>query len=203
MNIGLDIDNCITNFTEYFLLRARTLFGPSVFNNEKITYKDVTTYDFSNVIPDKKDVAAIWEHLASETNMWEKIPLLNPKDWGEFLKYNKREDMNIYFLTKRFESEGRSAFNQTVRYLTNMGWIDPQVIVTFKKAEVINALDIKFMIDDAPENLEEIIDMSPDCQPVCMNQTYNRSFGHEIARVTSLMEYMTMIDNYLKLAEAA
>jgi len=186
MNVAVDLDNCVGDFNQMFCHFARIVLGREF--PKTLTREENTEYSYHHLIPDRQELSDVWDRIYAEKDLWiTNPPLLDAMDWMEFRTLKNNKHINMYFITKRVQVPGDSVLHQTREWLQMLGWSNPQVIVTKKKAEVIKALDIEFMCDDAPNNLLKIKDGAPDCNLFAFDWAYNRHI--DVPRVNNLKEY--------------
>lgn len=152
-----------------------------------------------------KEIDQAWREIDGSEGAWWRT--LAPIGGAEAVKaldnFSLKLHADVYFLTARF---GAGVKNATEIWLMeNMGQEAPTVLIGLDpeaKAEVVNALDLNIIIDDRPENLEEIYEQcgvfrsgNKDRRLFLFDQPWNQDlkdfslgFRQRVERVSSLAE---------------
>jgi len=133
-----------------------------------------------------------WDIISNDhMNWWMTLECLAPV--GAIAKVNKitaDKDNYVYYLTSRKALNlGLSAEIQTEQWLRGLGVINPRVICTKSstKADLVNALDIEYFIDDKPQILEDAVKNCPNTLVSARDWWYNRDIEVD-ARYDSVEE---------------
>jgi len=202
INVGIDVDGIIADFVIPFSKILRYLFKDKI---PIITsYDQVLDWDWERWLPlSDTEIEQAWGIVNNSINFWETLPLLNENEW-EYLKKNLSSPyINVYFITHRTFSEGKSVVHQTIDWLSSNGWINPQVILAKNKGSVAHCLDLDFFIDDKLSNCVKVKNTLDTCRVYIKNYPYNnnytitlrRKFDKEFIRVNSLN---TFVDDIIK-----
>lgn len=199
LNVAVDLDGVVANFSLKFSELCRKIFGnhlPLVDNDSMILH-----WDWDKWYPlTKEEISKVWKHLMSEEiDFWESLPILNRNGWESIKELQYYDHINVYFITARATSPGKTVAKQSINWLEKNGWNNPQVIVTVNKEHFIKHLDIKFFVDDKKENCESAKKENPNCKVYVFDTNYNRHLDAEknnIKRIVSLNEFLVDILNY-------
>jgi hypothetical protein len=100
----------------------------------------------------------LWRHVGTIENFWETLNECEPGIVARLASIAADRRWEIIFLTKRPESSGATAQVQTQRWLAVNGFPLPSVyVVQRSRGRIAAALDLDFVIDDAPENCRDVV----------------------------------------------
>ena len=184
MRIALDIDGVFADWQVAFMEVMHTVNGNLVYTTaeKKRWGVDASTEDYNKT----------WDIISDERmNWWMTLPSL--VSYSEVMLVNNitsNVENTVYFLTSRKTlHQGLPADIQSEGWLAGIGVHNPRVILTKSsgKAELLNALDIDFFLDDKPKILEDAVKNCPDTLVSARNWCYNE--GVEVdARYDSVGE---------------
>lgn len=199
LNIAIDLDGVVANFSLKFSEVCRKVFGDHL----PLVDKDsmILDWDWHKWYPlTKEEVSQVWKHLMTkEDNFWETLPILNQNDWESIKELQYHDHINVYFITARATSPGKTVTKQSINWLKNNGWENPQVIKTDDKEHFIKHLNIKFFVDDKKENCEAVKKENPNCNVYVFDTHYNRHLDaskNGMKRIISLNEFLVDVLNY-------
>jgi uncharacterized HAD superfamily protein len=202
LNIGFDLDGVLANFAKAFSRVCNSLYGERCFLVEH--ENQILDWYWSNWYPvtqEESDTA--FNVVYGTENFWANMEIMDHSDWSNIIqKLSHEKDINIYFITSRSENAGDSMVRQCISFLTKYGFENPQIIVSDKKAEFINLLNIKFFIDDSTKNVLSIHQNCPNCKIYTICTPHNKDIEENISnscrykRVSSLKEYIDDVYNY-------
>lgn len=185
MRIGIDIDGVLTNIAEF-----NRNYG------SKFCYENNIDY---NVKTDNYDLYKMFDISKEDGDVF----------WDEHLEfYSKTEDIRPFAkdIIKKLKEEGNEIYIITARYLTNRddeagenmrnivrNWLSEKGVVydklIFSKADMerktdeINDNEIDLMIEDNPQNINELSEIIP---VICYDTSYNKEcHGNNIIRCYS------------------
>ena len=153
MNIGIDIDGVLTDFSEFRLSRGEELIGEIV-NEQAYKFKDMFgCFAYKELL--------FWMHNLD----YLKLP---PKEGAKELMINmKSNDDKVFFITKRMHLISKLTKN----WLDNNDIYFDHIFHTMFKLHVIQKYDIDLMIEDSPININYISDYIP---VIAMKAIYNQ-----------------------------
>lgn len=185
MKIGIDVDDVIADFIPEFRRRARAITGKPATDIEPCDWA------WSNFGMTKEELASVWNALRMEHEFH---LLVRPLDNTDMLSKLHREGHELYFITARFQCEGRPAHIQTAEWIrTHYGIEYPVVIVSNNKAAVASAIGLNYFIDDRAETCEAVADAVPNCVVVVKDRAHNRHCNTEILRVGNFNDFARRI----------
>ena len=154
MNIGIDIDGVLTDFSSFRLSRGKELLGQIV-NEQAYKFKDMfECFAYKELI--------FWLHNLD----YLKLPVKDgSKELTDSMKNN--ED-NVFFITKRFYLLSRLTKN----WLNENEIYYNYIFHTMFKMHVINKYNIDLMIEDSPFNISYISDHIP---VIAIKAIYNQN----------------------------
>lgn len=153
MKIGIDVDGILSDFITSFVKVLNKLFPqlslPADFQP--------TDWGWHNISPplDDKMMGRAWDSVRNTPNFWEECsPTSDIVSMASFFHEHADYDHEIYFITARIETAGRSARHQTENWLKeHLG--NPKQTVNvlvvhsgMDKVDVQHALNIHASIDD-------------------------------------------------------
>ena len=167
MRIGIDIDNCISNFNdvllEEYLKHDKVLRGTGIIN-EKADYITKGMFDWSKEENDEFYYSNI-ERIAKSLK-----PLRNCKKIIDKLKEDGNE---IYIISARDNGEYTNPWEMTKEWLEKYEIYYDKLILTdkYKKGPICKENCIDIMIEDTIKNCEDIEQNGVKC--LLMNTRYN------------------------------
>lgn len=169
MNIGFDLDGILSNFHYSFSLVGNRLFGLPIIED----IEEVKDWEWEDWYPmTKNQKIAIWKEIDTNTDLFwfNMCPLYN-----NFQRLRKLEEVghNLFFVTSRKNTAGLSALRQTKLWLEKQGLKDFSVIPAHKKGMVLDRAEIKYFIDDMPENIIEASIEATKCRSFLLARRYN------------------------------
>lgn len=168
LKIGIDLDGVCADF----IARFRTI-AYSVLDKPTPDVGPNTDWYCTNWGLSMAEIDMLFRNIKATKNFWETLG----KCKGTENLRDAAHDYQIYFVTNRTSTLGRSVEEQSCNWLRHNYDIEfPQVIETKKKGEVVKALDLFAFIDDRPENCKEIQETAPTCKhsTYIRDASYNR-----------------------------
>lgn len=149
MQIALDIDGCLADFTSSYAKRLVKVTGENLFP----TPLTIPCWDWDKHYGySAEQIAATWEAIAKDKLFWFKLEAI--PDPEVFIRINVlSKDNPVYFITNRM---GLNCKQQTEKWLYERGINYPTVIIAGNKRPIIEALKIEFFIDDRLETMNEL-----------------------------------------------
>ena len=185
LKIGIDLDGVCADFIARFRQLCFDTLGkptPDVGPN--------TDWYCTNWGLTMGEIDAIFKRIKGTKNFWENLG----KCKGTENLRDAIHDYQIYFITNRIPTLGRSVEEQSFNWLRHNYEIEyPQVIVTRAKAPIVKALELFAFIDDRPENCKEVQEGAPTCKhsTYLRDQPYNReNCGCVFIRVPTLDTFL-------------
>lgn len=173
INVGIDLDGITANFSKRFSEECRALYGedlPLISDHSAIK-----SWDWAQWYPlTRKQIAHVWDAIDRQDNFWESLEILNEVNWKALQQLQDMEEVNVYFITSRPKTAGRSVARQSVNWLSAHGWRNPQVIVTENKADFASLLQLRHFIDDNSYNCVTVKNENPYCRVYIPDYPYNR-----------------------------
>ncbi len=186
LRIGLDVDGVFADFVLGFseVMHDKVWEGCPVYrtaNHQKWRFEST-----------EKQYNETWDIISNDyMNWWMTLQsLVTPGTISKLNKITSDRNNYVYFLTSRKSLNlGLSAEIQTEQWLRGIGVVNPRVICTKSstKAELINALDIEFFMDDKPSILEDAVKNCPNTLVSARDWWYNRKVEVD-ARYTDVEE---------------
>ncbi len=196
INIGIDCDGVQFNWAKEYSKIIRELGGDHlpIINEDDPIFK---SWNWEEWYPaDRALLDRAWEVMTQKDNFWENIEVLNPDQVNYMCKHlNNNPKIAVYFITARVSTKGNTLIRQTIKSLEKIGWTSPQVIVSFNKAPLAEALDLKYFLDDRPENCAEVA-ANFSTKVFVMDRPYNRNLKDEeygLIRVSRLEEFTDIV----------
>lgn len=208
MNIGIDIDGVIANFTDSYapLLTAETgiIFPKASSEWPTEWYWDRAAMKAAGISADTAEAieGKIWEGIRNSAFWGQLAPLPNAKLTLRTALDMRYAGHNIYFITAR---PGNFSKLLTEAWLKEHGFeYIPTVLITADKGPIARGLALDVFIDDRPENCSEVWEASHKTRVFLVDAPYNRDYEHEgVERVGSALEALNLLQRVDALAEAA
>ena len=197
MRIGIDIDGVLTNI-EQFVLDYISKY--CVENNIEYNISDMN-YEYSKTFNISREIELeFWNTYLEKYAVNEKArPFAS-----EVINKLKEEGNEIYIITARWLSNRDDDVGKNMREMVKQ-WLAENKIVydklVFSKAEkekksqeiIENKIDL--MIEDSPNNINELSKIIP---VICYNAQYNKECsGNKIIRCYSWYDIYNKISNYM------
>ena len=166
LNIGIDVDGCVADFSGTYIKLANSMFDLA------LRPEDQTGWAHQSLgLTDAQD-NAVWDRINNTPNWWTRLPKLpNTDTLTEWAKAHR-----VFFLTKRNPTTvGLSMEDQTANWLRREFFIpNPTVIITEHKGDVARALRLHCFIDDKFENCWDVVKGSPNTYSFLHDAPYNK-----------------------------
>ena len=181
----IDVDMVISDYVKRFVEESRKLL-----KKPKKGYIQ-THYLFTDCGWSELEAKQVEAKIKSQYNFWrtlEKMP-----STGDLRK--RARDLNLFFVTARFSTDGGPMPVQTADWLFDQyGIRDAYVISASKKGPVAVELDADYAIDDKPQNCSEIAAAAPNCRVYLQDAPYNQDFKDKrVERIASLNAFLQEI----------
>lgn len=188
MNIGIDIDNVISNFNEVlldrFLKHDKTLRNTGILNNEK--YITEGMFDWT-----EEELKSFYDNIIEDVAV--NLDLIN--DSKKYIDKLKSEGYKIYIITGRDNGEYKDPYNMTVNWLNNHGiYYDKLILTNAKKYDKYLECknnDIDIFIDDSKNMCDECT--KNGVHTLLFSTPYNKDNSN-----LTVVEHWEDIYNYIK-----
>lgn len=169
LRIGIDMDGTLADLSSLFHEYEDRLFGAH--SDEVISDTD----DEAESTDKEKLKAAkavsnrrekVWRALRQTPDMWTLLKAIEPDAVRRIHDAMIAHDWEVFFVTQRPKSAGRSVQAQTQEWLIAQGFPAPSVLtLSGSRGKAAHALDLDFLIDDLPKNCIDVISDSR-CRPI-------------------------------------
>ncbi len=187
MKVMIDMDDILTNFNLAFLQIAHRMY------EEVPVSVEVKVWDFWKSVPNLtlEMEERVWEAIRSTPNFYESLPAYADRDdllrLAEIMRAGRHE---IYFITSRFPTKGRTVQAQSQRWILEHVGEPGAIIVSSRKGELCQVLGVELAVDDAPHHIENLLDHG--INTYIRDWAYNRHIDHRL-RVKNLGEFLDCI----------
>ncbi len=188
MNIQLDIDGVLADFTRGFAVYAENCLG--ITTPERLSDRTTDIYKSTErAFGDKHD--KIWDALKTDPHFWESLPALAA--WPTFSRLNRlQREHDVYFTTHRM---GVYAKRQTVNWLRDHGVSDPTVLLVKDKGLAALGLRSDWSIEDKWDNALDIAMASPRTKSYLVNRPHNQTTAPVgVRRVNTVLQFIDLIE---------
>lgn len=191
MIIGIDLDDVLANFMDTFLSYAHARYGRPAIGSAPIDW------EWSNVLPDKNEQAAVWSDALDNAHFWENLEVNAGVTPAVVQELDQKH--TLYFPTARVETKtGMSVRKQSAYWLQErLGVWFPTVIVAYEKGPMATALKYDYFIDDRPKNCLDIKAALPNCKVYLKDASHNRQF--QILHHPSIEGTVKTFDEFAKI----
>lgn len=186
MNIAIDIDGVLADFTSAYAKRIVKVTGENKFPKPLV----IPCWDWDVHYGYSKDqIAATWEDITKDGLFWQKLDPIPDRD--VFARLNVLAKTNpMYFITNRM---GLNCKQQTEKFLYNHGIDYPTVLIASNKQPIIDALKVEFFVDDRLETMNELVIQRKRDHFYLKDASYN-----QIGRALSLQVAANIKDALMK-----
>lgn len=191
MRIAIDIDGVLASFNKQVIRVANEIWPgkiPLDYEPPDWGYKEVLSGE---------DWGKVWDKIKSEPYFWMHSPAYaeNCEALRRVIDGQSRIDLDIYYITSRMDTGGKSALWQTRRWLSHQGLISPKTSVIpvrnpDAKLSVVDAIGIDLTIDDYGPTVESLV--SHGRFAVLLDRPWNQEY--QVWRVSSLKEFLKMVN---------
>ncbi|HOJ87802.1 MAG TPA: hypothetical protein PLP64_03835 [Pseudothermotoga sp.] len=182
----IDVDDVLTNFNKAFLQLSHELFGTP-------TDIQIEVWDFYKCVPGLtyEMEQIVWEKIRQTDDFYLTLPAYaSQEDLLLLRKVIQTGEHEIFFITSRFPTKGKSIEEQTTLWIENHVGVTPKVFVTSKKGQFCKELSIELALDDAPHHINDLTNHG--IPTVIMDWSYNRHIKN-LPRVRTLGEFIALI----------
>lgn len=113
--------------------------------------------------------AAVWKRIRSTDDFWLTLDPIDPKAVSEIQERAASMGWDVFFVTQRPATAGRTVQVQTQRWLMEQGFALPSVIVhTGARGRLASALELDFLVDDSVQHCVDTLS-STDATPILVS----------------------------------
>lgn len=180
INVGVDLDGVVTNFTETFMLIANKLFNTPI----HVDTERVLKWHFEDWYPiTKEQVKEVWKEFETTPRVWETLRPLDVEgmnymlDTFRWLNHYSKYKIHLFFITHRHQAGLVGIEKQSELWLErhfNMTGIPYRVLQAKNKGEAAKVLQIDFFVDDLPSNCESVHESSLNTIVYIRERAWNR-----------------------------
>lgn len=153
MNIGIDIDDTITDTFDYLMESISEYFGID------INYLRENNISYSN-LPEEYNKHLLQYGLDTFAGLLKKVPLKNGA--VEFIKKLKEDGNNIIIITARDNRIYETPYESTKDQLDVYNIVYDKLVCTFDKADACKDNNIDLFIDDSINNIKKVTNLGID-----------------------------------------
>ena len=189
INVGVDVDSILADYILSFTQVIESYYPGAPIKDSKDD--SITTWDWHGWHPlSENEIESAWEDFSGSldnlTAFYEQMPTLNDRGIASLIGLSNNERVNVYFITARHTSNPRfNVVNATRRWLTQVGFKNPQVLVTRQKGHAAYALGLNYFIDDNLQNILDVKSELPGCKLFLPDFPYNQTNIYGVTRLIS------------------
>jgi len=191
LKIAFDIDGVLADFSGRFCEFLRFSHGdhlPVINGDESVVDYEWKFYPLEN-----HHIQKAFEDILHIKDFWLSLEAksIDELNWIHFLQDKK---IDVYFITSRHATCGpKTPAQESSEWLQKMGWKNPNVIVSFNKGAVVNALGINYFIDDHVSNCLDVLKFAPLCNTYLLSCAHNKEYNirhPQFKRVDSVTDFV-------------
>ncbi|SRR6266550_1575267 len=184
LNIGLDVDGVISDFTSAARKLCKQLFNG---RPDDSLIQTSWAFDSLGITPEEENI--LWRKIDSIPNWWLGH---TPMPYTDMLP-QLCDKHRVIFITNRKDGTGWPIEDQTKIWLKrNFGIVNTNVVISDRKGPTAVGLKLDYFLDDRPRNVEEVFESSIDTKTYLYNTTYNQECKG-IDRVTGLNHFIYIV----------
>lgn len=178
LRIGVDLDGTLADLSSVYHEYEDALFGNHGDEDES---RDPGENDDEPTDKEKLKTARaeskrreqVWRALRQTPDLWTLLKPIEPNAVRELQAAMTSHNWEVYFVTQRPRSAGKSVQVQTQKWLIEQGFEMPSVLtLSGSRGRAAHALDLDFLIDDLPKNCIDVISDSK-CRPILILRNPN------------------------------
>jgi hypothetical protein len=186
LRIGFDVDGVVADFNRGFRNACGELLG---------TARDGERADDLSAT----DLKRVWRRVIGTTNWWMTLEPYEPAQIERLYKLARRHKWEVFFLTKRPQTEGDSVQFQTQWWIEHHGFYLPSVLtLPGSRGDAANALRLDVTVDDQLLECADIISSSTSKALLMLREadktTYDQATSRAIGVVSSLEEAIDVVE---------
>ena len=190
MNIGIDMDDVLSNFQKREVEIMHGMYGRPPLGTIPIDW------DGTNLQMSREEYKAFWAEAADTHSLWldlEPVPAFDDEAIKLLGKLDHKHD--LFFVTNRFKTPGLSPAKQTKVWLNVEAEMkSPTVVLAKEKGPMASVLELDAFIDDRPKNVLDVLAARPDCKVFLCNSSHNHAFSDpRIPRVENFKEFAKIV----------
>ena len=200
LRISFDLDGALADFASAFRSVEARLFGAeSGWDPPPEETKEEQERQQREVRRSPGRREAIWRDIESTPDFWTMLKPLDPRGVSRIHELTLLYKWHVFFVTNRPATAGDTVQRQTQRWLADLGYDLPSVIVlNGSRGRAIRALEIDYHVDDSTENCLDVVAdstarpilVSPEAAEGALDA--NRKMG--IAVVPSIGEALEILE---------
>lgn len=184
LKLGIDVDGILSDFVLRYREICLTLSARAV-------PQAVTDWGMSNWGLTQEEHKQAWAIVTATPNFYLGLPPYEEINRRAMIEFSRKH--RLYFITTRMATAGAPIEIQTGAWLSLYCGIEyPTVLVEEQKGQVAAALKLDAMIDDRPENLLAVQQLSPNTTLFLRDRGWNHN-AHQVldgyTRVHSFQEF--------------
>ena len=190
MKIGIDMDDVLCNFQKKEVEIMHAMYGRPPLGTMPIDWEG------SNLQVTPDEYKAFWTEATTVWNLWEFLEPLPSFDHDtKRLLYSTNARHDVFFVTNRFPTLGKTPMKQTKAWLHNVaGILQPNVMLAKDKGPMASVLELDAFLDDRPKNCLDVLAARPAARVYLCNSSHNQPFSDpRIPRVKDLKEFLNLI----------
>ncbi len=186
LRIGFDVDGVVADFGRGFRGACGELLGKAGDGEGADTLS-------------ASELKRVWKHVIGTTNWWMTLEPYEPAQVERLYKLARRHKWEVFFLTKRPQTEGDSVQFQTQWWIEHHGFYLPSVLtLPGSRGEAANALRLDVTVDDQLLECADIISSSTSKALLMLREldkaTYDQATSRGIGVVSSLEDAIDVVE---------
>jgi 5'(3')-deoxyribonucleotidase len=160
LRIGVDMDGTLADLGSAYVALEERLFGPAGTAHEQPApeLREVEQHKKPSKRSSTQRRDDVWQVIESTPNFWTTLKPIDAGAIKRLYELTGEHNWEVFFITQRPQTEGRTVQWQTHSWLVEHGFATPSVIpLSGGRGRAAAALRLDYLIDDTPQNCVDVL----------------------------------------------